>query len=240
MIRVITLFSGYDSQCLALDRLRRDYPGFDYELVAWCEIDRAACKAHDALYPQWADRNLGDISKVDVGDVPDCDLMTWSFPCTDISQAGCQAGLAEGSGTRSSLAWESIRLFRAKRPKYLLMENVKALVSAKFIKDYQRLMLALEEIGYKNFSEVLDSSKFGVPQHRERIFMVSILRTEDDPEPMYHFPEPFPLETRLADVLEDEVDERYFLSDEMLCRFCERSVDEGDESDEGRLEDMVV
>ncbi len=215
-IRVTTLFSGYDSQCLALNRLKENYPEFDYELVAWCEIEKSACVAHDALFPQWADRNIGDIAKVDANSLPDCDLMTWSFPCTDISQSGKQAGLQENSGTRSSLAWEAIRLFRAKKPKYLLMENVAALVSSKFIKDFHKILSALEEIGYANFTQVLDASKYGVAQHRERVFMVSILRIGDNPEPKFYFPKPFPLEKRLKDYLEDEVDEKYYLSDERV------------------------
>lgn len=214
-LRVITLFSGYDSQCLALDRICYFYPSFSYELVAWCEIDKQACIAHNALYPQWADRNLGDITKVVPEQVPDCDLITWSFPCTDISAAGKQAGLSEDSGTRSSLAWDAVRLFRAKRPKYLLMENVKALVSKKFIKDFRKLELALEEIGYASFWDVLNSKNYGVPQNRERTFMVSILR-DGRTEPSYHFPAPFELQIKLKDILEDEVDEKYYLSDKML------------------------
>lgn len=215
-LRVVTLFSGYDSQCLALNRLKENYTDFDYELVAWCEIEKSACIAHDALFPQWKDRNIGDITKVNAELFPDCDLITWSFPCTDISQAGKQQGLSEDSGTRSSLAWEAIRLFRAKKPKYLLMENVAALVSSKFIKDFHKILSALEEIGYSNFTQILDSKNFGVAQHRERCFMVSILRTETEPEPKYYFPKPFKLEKRLKDYLEDEVDEKYFLSDERI------------------------
>lgn len=80
-IRVFTAFSGYDSQCLALERLKRDYPEFDYDLVGWSEIDRHAIEAHDALFPQWADRNYGDISKIQWEQVPDFDLFTYSFPC---------------------------------------------------------------------------------------------------------------------------------------------------------------
>lgn len=225
-LRVMTLFSGYDSQCLALERLKRSHSGLCYELVAWCEIDNSAIIAHNALFPQWKDRNIGDITKVDADKLPDCDLMTWSFPCTDISQAGLQAGLSRGSGTRSSLAWEAIRIFRAKRPKYLLMENVKALVSSKFIKDYHKLLSALENIGYTTYTEVLNAKSFGVPQNRERVFGVSILRTENEPEPKYHFPKPIPLNLCLGDVLEEDVDEKYFLSDAMLARFCEKSLEE--------------
>ena len=110
----------------------------------------------------------------------------------------------------------------------LLMENVKALVQSKFIRDFHKLQRSLEDIGYKNFTQVLDSSRFGTPQHRERTFMVSILRTEDNPEPQYHFPAPFPLERCLADVLEEEVDESLYLSDEMLSRFCTKSIEESE------------
>lgn len=224
-LRVMTLFSGYDSQCLALNRLKEVYPDFDYELVAWSEFDpesktplerQPAVVAHNALFPQWSDRNIGDITHVDANTLPDCDLMTWSFPCTDISQAGKQQGLSEDSGTRSSLAWEAIRLFRVKKPKYLLMENVAGLVSSKFIKDFHKILSALEEIGYSNFTQILDSKNFGVAQHRERCFMVSILRTQEVQEPQYYFPQPFKLEKRLMDYLEDNVDEKYYLSDERV------------------------
>lgn len=91
-LRVFTAFSGYDSQCLALDRLKSNYPSFDYELVGWAEIDKYAIQAHNALYPQWADRNYGDISKIDWSQVPDFDLFTYSSPCQDFSNAGLQRG----------------------------------------------------------------------------------------------------------------------------------------------------
>lgn len=103
-VKVFTAFSGYDSQCLALERLKRDFPTFDYELVGWSEIDKYAIQAHNALFPEWSDRNFGDISKIDWAEIPDFDLFTWSFPCTDISIAGDQKGFEEGSGTASSLA----------------------------------------------------------------------------------------------------------------------------------------
>ena len=159
-------------------------------------------------------------------DVPDFDLFTYSFPCTDISQAGKQAGLSKDSGTRSSLLWECKKAIEIKRPCYLLMENVAALVSKKFIKDFHEWLNVLDRLGYESFSQVLNAKHYGVPQNRERIFVVSILRTDEDPMPKYHFPEPRPLEVCLADVLEEDVDEKYFLSDEMLARFCEKSMEE--------------
>lgn len=215
-LRVFTAFSGYDSQCLALDRLKRDYPEFDYELIGWSEIDKYAIQAHNALYPQWADRNFGDISKIDWDQVPDFDLFTYSSPCQDFSNAGLQRGGEEGSGTRSSLLWECRRAIIAKRPKYCLLENVKALVSKKFMPLFNKWQDELAEYGYANFWQVLNAKNYGVPQNRERVFLWSILRTEADPRPEYHFPRPSPLKLRLKDVLEESVDEKYYLSDKML------------------------
>lgn len=91
-IKVFTAFSGYDSQCMALDRLKNDFLGFEYELVGWAEIDKYAIQAHNAVYPQWADRNYGDISKINWDEVPDFDLFTYSSPCQDFSNAGMQRG----------------------------------------------------------------------------------------------------------------------------------------------------
>lgn len=213
-LQVFTAFSGYDSQCLALDRLCRDYPEFDYELVGWSEIDPNAIKAHNALYPQYADRNFGDISKINWGSVADFQLFTYSFPCQDISNAGKQAGFTEGSGSRSSLLWECEKAIRAKRPKYLLMENVKALVQKKFMPEFQRWIDTLKELGYANYWKVLNGKDFGVAQNRERVFMVSILRTADNPTPTYNFPRPFPLTKCVEDYMEpaEEIDESYFIS----------------------------
>ena len=211
-LKVFTAFSGYDSQCMALDRLHRHNPDFNYELVGWAEIDKYAIAAHNAVYPQWADRNYGDIAKIDWAQVPDFDLFTYSSPCQDFSQAGKQAGGTEGSGTRSSLLWECRRAILAKKPKYLLMENVAALVSQKFIRLFNAWQLELESYGYRNFAKVLNAKDYGVPQNRERIFMVSVL----DEQARYEFPDPMPLPLRLKDVLEPKVDERYYLKADAL------------------------
>ena len=115
-LRVTTLFSGYDSQALALERLKDRIPNFDYELVNWCEIDPFAIQAHNVLFPQWKDRNLGDISKVDWETAEKCDLLTFSSPCQDFSNAGLQKGGEEGSGTRSSLLWECKKAIETLKP----------------------------------------------------------------------------------------------------------------------------
>lgn len=218
-IRVFTAFSGYDSQCLALERLKRDYPDFDYELIGWSEIDKYAIQAHNALFPDWAERNYGDISKIDWQSVPDFDLFTYSSPCQDFSNAGLQRGGEEGSGTRSSLLWECRKAIVAKRPKYLMLENVKALTSKKFLPLLNKWIKDLEDYGYYNTWQVLNAKDYGVPQNRERVFLISIRRDLLDPSPVYHFPKPFPLELRLKDVLEPKVDEKYYLSDKMLDYF---------------------
>lgn len=152
MIRVFTTFSGYDSQCLALDRL-----GIDYELVGWSEIDKYAIQAHNALFPLWAERNYGDITKIEWNNVPDFDLFTYSSPCQDFSSAGLQKGGTKGSGTRSSLLWECEKAIEIKKPKYCLFENVAAIVSDKFIRTFNQWQLTLERLGYKNFASVLDA-----------------------------------------------------------------------------------
>lgn len=230
-LRVVTLCSGYDSQCLALERLKKDYPEFDYELIAWAEFDpesnspidkQPAVIAHKALFPESADRNLGDMTKIDWTKVEDFDLLFYSTPCQSVSQAGLQHGFTEGSGTRSSIIWNVRDAVQIKRPKFLCLENVKAMVSGKFVGMFNLWQLELERMGYVNFAKVLNAKDYGVPQNRERIFLVSI-RADGldalDGGIRYHFPKPFPLERKLKDVLEEHVDERYYLSDEMLERF---------------------
>ena len=154
--------------------------------------------------------NLGDISKVETHDIPDHDLFTYSFPCSDVSVAGKGSGLDEGSDTRSGLLWECQKVIYGKRPKYLLLENVKNLVGKKHKHNFDKWLEWLEKQGYTNYWQVLNAKDYGVPQNRERVFVVSILGHHEP----YEFPEPIELELRLKDVLEDEVDEKYYLDNE--------------------------
>lgn len=208
MIKVCTTFSGYDSQCLALDRL-----GLDYELVAWSEIEPNAIKAHNALYPQYKDRNLGDISKIDWNSVPDFDFLTYSSPCTDFSSIGLQMGGEEGSGTRSSLLWEVEKAIRVKRPRYLLMENVSALVGKKFKHLFDRWLKLLENYGYKNYYKVLSPIDYGISQTRRRVFVVSILGEDGNG---FSFPDKAELKTLVGDYLENDVDNSFYLTPEKV------------------------
>lgn len=210
-IRVFEAFAGYGSQSMALRRL-----GIDFQVVGISEIDKYAIQAYMAVHGDTP--NYGDISKIDWSSVPDFDFLTYSFPCTDISTAGQQKGLEEGSGTRSSLLWECRKAIEAKRPKYMLMENVKNLVSKKFIPYLKEWIRFLEGQGYSNYTKVLNAKDFGVPQNRERVFMVSILG-----EVSFHFPKPFTLEKRLKDVLEKYVDESFYLSEKVVNTFLARN-----------------
>lgn len=219
-LKVFTAFSGYDSQCMALDRL-----GINYELIGWSEIDKYAIQAHNAVYPQWSDRNYGDISKIDWSQVPDFDLFTYSFPCTDISIAGAQKGFEENSGTRSSLLWECRKAIIAKRPKYLLLENVKALIQKKNIPQFKKWLEELESYGYTNFWQVLNAKDYGVPQNRERVFVISIRERE-----RYEFPKPFKLDKCMRDILEECVEEKHYLSEKRIKPnqdYCDRKQAEG-------------
>lgn len=212
-LRCFFAFEGYNSQGLALNRLKRDYPDFDWVCVGRSEIDDNAIKAANALFPEAADKNFGSITDVDWAQVPDFDLFTYSFPCQDISNAGKQRGFTDGSDTRSSLLWECEKAIRLKRPKYLLMENVKALAQKKFMPDFTRWIEMLESYDYSNFWRILNAKDFGVAQNRERVFMVSILRTGAEPNPRYNFPKGFPLDKCVEDYMvdADAIEEGYFI-----------------------------
>lgn len=206
MLRVFEAFSGYGSQSIALRNL-----GIEHEVVAISEIDKYAIKAYEEIHGPTL--NLGDISKIDVNDIPKHDLFTYSFPCQDLSVAGKQKGL--GEGTRSGLLYECEKVIEHCRPKYLLLENVKNLVGKKFKADFDKWLEYLEGLGYTNYWKVLNAKNYGVPQNRERVFVVSILG-EHEP---FEWPTPIPLDKCIADILEEQVDDKYYLSEEIQKRF---------------------
>lgn len=151
--------------------------------------------------------NYGDIQRIDPTTLPDFDLFTYSFPCQDISVAGYQCGLNEDSGTRSSLLWECCKIIETKRPKYLMMENVKNLVGKRHKDNFLKFLDYLESLGYTNNWAVLNARDYGVPQNRERVFCISEL----DAKRNFVFPEPTKLKFQLDDILEKDVDEKYYL-----------------------------
>lgn len=164
--------------------------------------------------------NLGDISRIE--ELPYADFWTCSFPCTDVSISGKMKGLDPDSGTRSSLLWENIRLLskakdRGTLPKYLMFENVKNLVSKKFIDDFNDLLEVLDELGFNSYYSVINGKDCGVPQSRERVFVISIRKDIDNGK--YTFPKPFDTGIRLKDILEEHVDEKYYLPDKKVQEF---------------------
>ena len=213
-MKVLSLFSGIGAFEKALDNLE-----IPYELVAYCEIDKYASKSYAAIHNVSEDMNLGDITKVDAKELPkDIDLLTYGFPCQDISLAGKQKGLfnEDGSRTRSGLFFEALRIIEETQPKVAIAENVKNLTSKKFNAQFQIVLESLEQAGYNNYWQVLNSKDYGVPQNRERVFIVSIRKDVDTDT--FKFPEGFPLQLRLKDVLEDEVDEKFYINDAKIVK----------------------
>ena len=201
-IRIFEAFAGIGCQRMAAEMLK-----VPYEVVGISEIDKYAIQSYMAMHGDTP--NYGDITKMTY--IPQCDIFTWSFPCTDLSKAGKRAGL--DIGTRSGLVYEVLRLLKATefKPKVLIMENVPDLVQETFKAQFYEIQKELERLGYKNYTRVLNAKNYGIAQNRERVFMVSILGNEH-----YEFPIPFKLETRLKDYLEPSVDEKYYLSDKQL------------------------
>lgn len=208
-MKLFSLFSGIGGPEKALKRL-----GIEYELVGYSEIDKYASKSYSVVHDEPEIKNYWDITKINEKELPDFDLMTWGFPCQDISIAGKQAGIHEG--TRSGLYYDGLRILKEKKPKYSLIENVKALTSKKFKDAFESILNDLDQAGYNNYWQVLDAKDYGIPQHRERVFIVSI-RKDIDQE--FKFPEKEELKLKLKDLLEEEVEEKYYLSDRMIKTF---------------------
>lgn len=211
-VRLIELFAGIGSQAKALERL-----GVDFEHYRVCEFDKFAVTSYNAIHgTNFTVSDIRAMKGADLG-IAETDkhiyILTYSFPCTDLSKAGKQQGMSKDGGTRSGLLWEVERLLTETNtlPQVLLMENVPDVLSDKFIGDFALWLEFLEKLGYKNYYQILDGKNYGIPQHRERCFMISLYG-----DYYYEFPQPIPLKLRLKDMLEDEVDERYYLSDEAV------------------------
>jgi DNA (cytosine-5)-methyltransferase 1 len=203
-IKVLELFGGIGACSKALERL-----GIEYEITDYVEIDKYAVKSFNAIHntnfePQ-------DICEWDK-DI-EVDLIMHGSPCQDFSLAGKQAGGDEGSGTRSSLMYETIRIVEKLKPKYVIWENVKNLLSKKHIHNFNAYLETMEKLGYTNYYQVLNAKDYGIPQNRERVFTISIRK---DINKVFTFPQKQELKLKLKDMLEDEVDEKYYLSEKMI------------------------
>ena len=206
-LTVNELFSGIGAQRKAFERL-----GIPHEVVGICEIDKYAIQSYEAIFGKT--KNYGDICTAPRLDY--ADLWTYSFPCQDISVAGNQKGISEG--TRSGLLYQVQRLLEVAKeegtlPKYLLLENVKNLVGKKFKSQFDNWLFYLDQLGYDTYWQVLNAKNYGIPQNRERVFAVSIRK---DLNQKYEFPKAEPLTKKLADILEDEVDEKFYLSQDKV------------------------
>ena len=205
-MRILELFAGIGACSKALKRI-----GIDIEIVDAVEIDKYAIKSFNAIHG--TDFEVQDIKEWNK-DLKNIDLITHGSPCQDFSVAGKQAGGDLGSGTRSSLMYETIRIVGKIRPKYVLWENVKNILSKKHKHNFDSYIETMNILGYNSYYKVLDAKDYGVPQHRERVYTVSIRKDIDNGN--FVFPEPMELKLRLKDVLEDEVEEKYYLSEKML------------------------
>lgn len=208
MLKVRTLFSGIGSPESALKNLQ-----IPYELIDFCEVDKYAVKSYCAVHGVSKDKNLGDITKVWGRNLPYADLLVWGFPCTDISVAGKQSGIIEGE-TRSGLYFEGFRVLKETKPKYSIIENVKNLTGKKFKAEFEQMLQDIEGLGYNNYYKVLNAKNYGIPQNRERVFIVSIRKDIDTGK--FEFPIGFDNGLRLKDFLEDEVDENFYISQEKV------------------------
>lgn len=213
-MKILELFGGIGACSKALERI-----GVDYEIADYVEIDKYAVKSFNAIHgtnfePQ-------DVTKWDKD--MQVDLIMHGSPCQDFSVAGKNAGGDKNSGTRSSLMYETLRIVEKLKPKYVIWENVKNLLSKKHRHNFDAYIDAMAELGYVSKYQILNAKDYGVPQNRERVFTISC-RHDGDSQIMgsflaqFNFPEPMPLEHRLKDILEDSVDERYYLSDEQVSK----------------------
>lgn len=221
MTKYLSLFSGIGAFEKAMEN--QEIP---FELVAYSEIDKYASKAYSLIHGVSEEKNLGDITKIDENTLGDVDLITYGFPCQDISVAGYQKGLiANGKRTRSGLFFDALRIIKHTRPKVAIAENLKNLTSKRFEKQFKIILETLEEADYSNYSTLLNARDYGVPQNRERIFIVSI-RKDVDHKIFTPPPPPYPLQKRLKDVLETNVDSKYFISKEGIA-YMNRRIKDG-------------
>jgi DNA (cytosine-5)-methyltransferase 1 len=216
MLKVLELFGGIGACTIALRNL-----GINYKIVDYVEIDKYAVKSFNAIHntnfePQ-------DITKWDKD--LEVDLIMHGSPCQDFSLAGKQAGGDKNSGTRSSLMYETIRIVNKLKPKYIIWENVKNLLSKKHKHNFDAYLETLEQLGYNNYYQVLNAKDYGIPQNRERVFTISIRKDVD--KDSFCFPKKQELQLNLSDLLEKKVDEKYYLSDEIINKISyDKSKDE--------------
>lgn len=187
-----------------------------FELINFSEIDQAAIKSYCAIHKIPEILNLGDVSKINSGSIKEFNVMTWGFPCTDISKAGNMIGFkdTDGNNTRSGLYYEGIRILKAKKPNISIIENVGNLLSKKFKNEFNTILQDLDDAGYNTYYKLLCAKDYDIPQSRERVFVVSIRKDIDNG--LFEFPTDQTLCCKAQDFLEDAVDESYYMSKEQI------------------------
>ena len=209
-MKLLSLFSGIGAFEKALTN-----QNIPFELVNYCEFDKYASKAYSLIHNVSELLNLGDITKINVDSLPEVNMITYGFPCQDISLAGNMKGFTDedGNKTRSGLFFDALDIITHTHPKVAIAENVKNLTSKRFRNQFNIVLNSLEESGYNNYWQVLKSSDYGVPQKRQRLFIVSIKKDIDTG--VFEFPKPFRLKTNLASLLENHVESKYYISEKM-------------------------
>lgn len=210
-IQLGSLFSGIGAFEEALQEL-----GIPYDLAFFCEFDKYATQAYCQAHNIDPSKNLGDITQVDLKKLPKrLDLITYGFPCQDISVAGKGKGFEhDGEQTRSGLFYNAIDIIETVEPKIAIAENVKNLVSKKFTEEFGIVLGSLSLAGYENDWKVLNSCDYGIPQNRQRVFIVSLGGELNSN--LFYFGDPLPLNKCLGDILELDVDEKYYLSEKQI------------------------
>lgn len=216
MLRVLSLFSGIGAFEVALDEEQ-----IEWELDHYCEIDKYACQAYNCIHDTTDVDNLKDVTNIDYSKVGPIDLVTYGFPCQDISVAGKGAGFFDEDGniTRSGLFFNAADIIRHTNPKFAIFENVKNLTGKRFKAEFETVLNTLDELGYNTYWKVLNAKDYGIPQNRERVFGISIRKDIDHG---YEFPLPVELTLRLKDMLEEKVDEKYYLSQDKVDKFVKK------------------
>ena len=207
-LKVLSLFSGIGAFEQALTNLN-----IPFELAAYCEIDKHASLAYSAVHQVPETLNLGDITKINLTTLPtNLDLLVFGSPCTSFSRAGKGDGAAKGSGTASSLLWNAVDIIKHCRPRYVIWENVSDVLSKRHRESFDEYLGEMESFGYHNFYQVMVAKDYGIPQNRQRLFVVSSLEDKT-----FEFPQPIPLTTTALDYLEDEVEEKYYRENTIPC-----------------------
>lgn len=214
MLKVGSLFTGIGAWEKALS-----YTGIPFELKFYCEFDKFADKSYRAITGELEDKNIGDITNVDYSNLTNVDVLFYSPPCQAFSQAGKQLGFEDKRGV---LFFNALEVIKSVKPRVAIMENVKGLTTKKFNAEFKEMLKALEENGYTNYWQVLNTKNYGLPQNRERVFVVSFKNGEQQE---FEFPKPFDSGLRLIDMLEDEVDEKFYIAEEKAAELINKIKD---------------